>query len=128
MAAKGLPRDPTNPARFKHYHGKMEFELFYLSDWKGLTQDQIKIMRDVWPHLVRSDSWLVVESLPDGRSKLTFRNANVMIVCDPRDDDSQKKAREQLIGCAAKKLGLTRSPFRNLVARTMLYLSHFGYI
>jgi hypothetical protein len=126
--ATALPRNPTDPKRYTRYNGKHEFESFYLSDWKGLTKEQLKIMKDVWPHLVDENSCLTVESLPDGRRKLTFDNPNVKIICDPRDELTQRRAQEQLIREAAKPLELTRSPLRNLVARVSMRLRHHGYM
>lgn len=128
MAAKGLPKDPTDPTRYTRYIGKREFEQLYMSDWKGLTQDQVMVLKNVWPNMVDADSIVTVEALSDGRRKLTFSKANVLIVCDPRESTLQNQAREQLIGVGVKPLGLTRSPYRNTVARIAMRLRHFGYM
>jgi hypothetical protein len=83
---------------------------------------------DIFPQLVNDNSYLLVETLPGDLRKLTFINSNVKIVCDPRDELTQKKAQEQVIGLAVARLGLTRSPFRNLVARISMYLRQLGYM
>lgn len=128
MAAKGLPKDPLDSDRYKAYHGIDGFKDYRDNDAKRLSHEQINMVIDILPKLVDEDSLLIVETLPGDLRKLTFKNAYITIICDPRVRELQLQAREQMLAESFKPLELTRSKSRSLIARTMRYLRHHGYM